>query len=299
MSRQRGDCEMLLATVEPLRRTKILEGLLAERLLRKCQHVKEVWEQSNRDWNQTLYRMCAHAMGAPRNAQPFEHLAERVTYLMCQKERDSLRRVEAMLLGASGLLGGEYYDDYIVGLQEEYVYLSGKYRLREMNAGEWHRGGNFPAGNPVMRIVQLASLVVKEEFGVDNLLLLGSGDGTLERFFAIEPSEYWRRRFAPDGRSSSQRGSLGRDKINMLIINLVVPMMFTYGDVTQRDEMKQRALDMLERLPSEQNRLVRRWTAVGVPSLSAYDSQALIELSHMCDERRCGECPLGKQIKKG
>lgn len=296
-SRRRGDCAMVMATIDPLRRTKVVEELLVERLLRKSERVLEVWEESSRDWNQTLYRMCAYAMGAPRNSLPFQRLAQRATYLMCLKERTSPKRVEALLLGVSGLLRGEYYDDYVVGLQQEYEYLAGKYSLKSMNGGEWSRGGNFPAGNPVMRIVQFATLVTKEEFGPDSLFSLRDG-AEVERFFAVSPSAYWQQRFTLDGKGAVRVGQIGRDKVNMLAINLVVPMQFAYGHVTRKDELKIRALDMLERLPSESNRLVRRWTAMGVNSRSAYDSQALIELSHMCDEGRCDECPLGKQMKK-
>ena len=290
-------CRENLATMEPLRRTKLVESLLVQRIVRKSQRVLEIWEQCNKDWNQTLYVMTAYAMGAPRNSQPFEELAQRVPYLACLKERNSLTRVEALLLGTSGLLGGEYYDDYIVRLQQEFDYLSRKYNLCAMSMGAWRMSGNFPAGNPVMRIVQMAALVAKEEFSMDALMGVGSL-ADVERMFAITTSDYWQRRFKIDGKRVSSGGHLGRDKMNMLAINLVVPMQFAYATVMGRSEMKSAALDLLEEIPSEKNRLVSRWTGVGVPAKSAYDSQALIELSHLCDEGRCGECPLGRMMRR-
>ena len=283
--------------MEPLWRVKVVERLLVQRLLRKSARVVEMWERAERDWNQTLYQMTAYAMGAPRNSRPFERLAGRVSYLMCLRERGALVRVEAMLLGASGLLRGEFFDDYIVRLQEEYDYLAAKYSLRTMNAGEWSRGGNFPAGGPVMRIAQLAAIVAREEYSVDALLAIRTLSD-VERLFDVRAGECWQKRYTPDGRSAKGAGRIGREKVNMLAINLVVPMQFAYGEVMHNEEIKAQALDLLEQIPSEHNRVVARWTGEGVPSGSAYDSQALIELSHLCDERGCSECPLAKQLKK-
>lgn len=290
-------CGEELAMMDPLWRTKIIEALLVQRLLRKSRRVLQVWESCHRDWNQTLHIMTAYAMGAPRNSRPFEELAERVTYLTCLKERNSPRRLEALMLGASGLLRGEYYDDYIVALQEEYDYLTTKYSLRSMSGGAWRRVGNFPAGNPVMRIVQMAALVAKEEFSMDSLMEIRSVE-EVERMFAVSTSDYWKRRFTIDGKCGDRGCHLGRDKIYMLAINLVVPMQFAYATVMGREELKGAALDLLEKVPAEHNRLVGRWTGVGVPAPSAYDSQALIELSTLCDEGACERCPLAKQLKK-
>ncbi len=291
-------CREFLAAMEPIRRTKLIEELLVERLMGKSRRVVDVWEECNRNWNQTLHIMTAYAMGAPRNSRPFEELAQSVPYLACLKERSSLRRVEAMLLGASGLIAGEYYDDYIVGLQREYDYLSHKYNLSSMSVCAWNRMGSFPAGNPILRIVQMAALVTKEEFSMDALMTLGSV-ADVERMFTIATGDYWQKRFKIDGKSVEKGGILGRDKMNMLAINLVVPMQFAYATIMGREELKSRALDMLEKIPAEKNRLVSRWTGFGVPVRSAYDSQALIGLSHLCDEGRCEECPLGKMMRRG
>lgn len=290
-------CGVELATMEPLWRVKVVERLLVQRLLRKSRRVVEMWENFQRDWNQTFYVMTAYAMGAPRNSRPFERLAERVPYRECLRERGSRERVEAMLLGTSGLLRGEYFDDYIVRLQDEYDHLVGKYLLHGMNGGEWSRGGNFPAGNPVMRIVQFAALVAKEEYSVDALFAIRSL-ADVERLFDVKVGEYWRGRFAPDGHKTKGVERIGRDKVQMLAINLVVPMQFAYGEVMRNEKIKTQALDLLEQIPAEHNRLVARWTGEGVPAATAYDSQALIELSHLCDEGGCSVCPLAKQLKK-
>lgn len=288
-------CRQELATLDSLRRAKVVEALLVERMIRKSRRVLEVWEECHRDWNETLYRMTAYAMGAPRNTVPFEELSRRVSYHMCLKERNSLRRVEALLLGASGLLSGEYGDDSVMALQADYAYLVGKYNVESMRAGEWTRGGMMPAGNPVVRIVQMAALVSKEEFCVDGLLAIGSKEDA-ERLFRIATDKFWCNRMGIEGGGVSR---IGRDKVNMLTINLVVPLQFAYAVATNNVALKDSSFALLEKIPAESNRLVSRWTGEGVDCPSAYDSQALIELSHLCDAGGCRECPLGRMLHRG
>lgn len=287
----RALCCVELATMDSLRRAKVVENLLVQRLLRKSRHILDLWERSARDWNQTLHVMTAHAMGAPRNGEAFERLAERVSHIMCLRERGHIERVEAMLLGCSGLLDRECFDNHTLTMQQEYDYLAHKYELRSMRAGEWDLRGNYPAANPVMRIVQFATLATKEDFSLDRLLAVRSL-ADVERLFEVRVGEYWAEKY------NHGRGQMGRAKVQMLAINLVVPMLFAYGEVMQDVTSKERALALLEEVPSEQNSLVARWTGAGVPSPSAYDSQALIELAHLCDDGGCGVCPLAKQLKK-
>ncbi len=101
---------MLLATVDSLRRTKVVESLLTQRMIRKYQNVLEIWRQVNKDWNQVLYSMAAYVLCAPRNSVPAQRLAQVVPYTAVLRERSSRQRVEALLLGASGLLEEEYYE---------------------------------------------------------------------------------------------------------------------------------------------------------------------------------------------
>lgn len=281
----------MLAGMESLQRVKLVERVLMERMERKSRRVLKLWEDCNRNWNQVLFSMSAYAMGAPKNSAPFEELAGRVTYLMCLKERSSLRRVEALLLGVSGLLAKEFFDDYIVALQEEYDYLADKYSLESMHFGAWKRHSMLPAGNPVLRIVQLATLVSKEGYSMDALLRVKTL-GDVEELFSMTPSDYWAKRCAPDGRGAMASGRIGRDKVNMLAINLVIPVQMAYAGVMGDASLRDGALALLEAIPAERNRLVGEWTGYGVPCESAYDSQALIELSTLCREGECARCPM-------
>lgn len=292
-----NDCPLLLATTDTLHRTKVLEDLLVRRLVRKSRRVLDTWERAERDWNQTLYEMAAYAMGAPRNSVPFQKLATRVTFRMCMKESGNRHAVESMLLGCSGLLAGEYLDSQIVGMQEDFVYLSNKYDIETMRPGEWNRAMNYPAGNPLLRIAQFAAVVSQEEFCFNNVVACKTLDD-VSKIFSAEVSDYWHSCYTLGGKFEGMPKSMGKERKVVMAINLVVPMQFAYGEVMGKDEVKLQAMELLESLPAEHNRIVSKWTGAGVPCTTAFDSQALIELESFCHDGECRQCPLAKQIKR-
>ena len=288
---------MLLATTDSLRRTKVVESLLTQRMIRKYHNVLEIWRQANKDWNQVLYTMAAYVLCAPRNSAPAQRLAQVVPYSAVLRERSSRQRVEALLLGASGLLEEEYYDNYVIALQTDFDYLAGKYSIRPLRAGEWATSRNYPQGNPVMRLVQLAALMCKGEFSFDTIVGCRSLDevaGLLE----VEVSDYWQTHLTPQGNKTPIHKRIGRDKVAMMAINMVIPLQMAYADVMKDVALKERAIELLESIPVERNRMVARWSGMGVPCRSAYDSQALVELQSLCERGACGECPLEKQLRK-
>lgn len=287
-------CRQEFATLGTVECSEVIDALVTTRMSRKSGRVLEVWEECLRDWNETLYRMAAYAMGAPRHSAPFERLTRKVSYLMCLKERSSRFRVEVLLLGASGLLKSEYFDDGLDLMLNEFGYLGNKYRVEPMQHKDWSVGFGYPAAHPAVRIVQLAGMVAKDEFGVDGVLGLATIED-VERVLGVTMSDYWCRRLLPGG---VEVGHIGRDKINMLAINLVVPFQMAYARTTNDRELWNRALNLLEQVPAEHNRLVGRWTGEGVACRTAVESQALIEISHMCDDGKCADCPLERVLHR-
>ena len=64
-----------------------------------------------------------------------------------------------------------------------------------------------------------------------------------------------------------------------------------------RQQARDSALSLLERLPSEDNRFMRAWSGEGIPIRNAFESQALLQLAtEYCARTRCAECPVGRRI---
>jgi hypothetical protein len=84
-----------------------------------------------------------------------------------------------------------------------------------------------------------------------------------------------------------------------ILINVVVPLLYTYGRYHGLDYLKIRAIDFLGQLQKESNSIIRKFQKVGMPVFSAQDSQSLIHLKkEYCDLRRCLECSIGFSILK-
>ncbi len=76
--------------------------------------------------------------------------------------------------------------------------------------------------------------------------------------------------------------------------------MFAYGRGTGREELCERALDLLATIPPEKNRLLAGWYEGGCKAENAVDSQALLQLGgEYCARRACADCRIGRaEIKK-
>ena len=83
----------------------------------------------------------------------------------------------------------------------------------------------------------------------------------------------------------------------LMVINVVVPFYFLYGDSQNKLILKDRALEILEQIPAENNSLIDRWADAGVVAANALESQALIHLQrNYCEPRKCLYCTIGHKI---
>jgi len=74
-------------------------------------------------------------------------------------------------------------------------------------------------------------------------------------------------------------------------------MLFVYGDQHMDQAMKDRALQLLEKLAPESNQIIRKWNALGIECRSAFETQALLQLKNLyCTNKKCLNCQLGAKI---
>ncbi len=60
-----------------------------------------------------------------------------------------------------------------------------------------------------------------------------------------------------------------------------------------------RAIDLLEQLPAEKNRLTEGWDTLGLGIRTAFDSQAAIELyNEFYSPKKCLSCQIGAALLK-
>ena len=80
-----------------------------------------------------------------------------------------------------------------------------------------------------------------------------------------------------------------------IIINSVIPLLYTYGMIHPDKSMQQKSLSWIQEIRAEQNEILTRWRELGIKIKSAAESQALLELKkEFCQRKRCLECEVGK-----
>lgn len=292
-------CGERLREMSSLHRSDIFTGLVFDRIARKYGDIDRIFESCQSDWNQTLYVMLFRVMGDVRNREAYMELARRVPYRIIQRERQAERAAEAMLLCGSGLLEQYENDEYIQRLKADFFYLSHKYGIEPMRASEWTLTGVIPRNHPVLRLSQMATLLCNSELLFSKVVECRSS-ADVSRLFMCEASDYWTTHYVPARQTAgSAVKRLGQSKSYLIGINLVAPMQFFYAARTGHEELRERAVDLLESIPAEDNRYIRGWLGEGVPVRSAFDTQALLQLfNEFCSQGRCCECRLGRRLIK-
>ena len=289
-------CGGYLSKLDTLHRLDIYNKLGFERLSRKNRDINRIFEQSQQNWQQTFYTMLMRTMGGVDNKEAFTELARRVPYAVLLREREVAANVEALLIGASGLLTLYPHDEYILNLKRNFSYLSTKYSITAMEASAWRLKRIYPNNHPILRLSQVASFITYTREMMDRMLACTSGDDVYN-LFSCQTLPYWQTHYIPASTSPSVAKRTGRTKTDLLAINLVVQMQFAYSSYTGNERLYSRALGLLESLPAEKNSIIAQWNSFGPLARTAFDSQALLQLSfEYCRDRRCEECIVGKQI---
>ena len=85
-----------------------------------------------------------------------------------------------------------------------------------------------------------------------------------------------------------------------IIINTVIPILFSFGLYHSDEALKEKALQWLTELSAEKNTITQKWAFFNVSNNNAMESQSLIELkNNYCNQRRCLECAVKNAVLKG
>ncbi|MDE6120618.1 MAG: DUF2851 family protein, partial [Muribaculaceae bacterium] len=277
-----------------------ITSLAFERLYARTERIRQLCEVFRGDWGSVIYVVLARALGFGTNSDAFERLALRMPLRKLQKHCDELVTVEGALFGQAGLLDGVKADKdenyYIYRMKEEHAFMAAKFGLDAPMSPGWRMGRMRPQNFPHRRIATLASMV-HDGFPPGYNLLHVKNEEEARQLFRIDLNGYWSRRYNFGQPSAPGVRALSEDSITTLVINVVVPVLFAYGTVYGDEDMCGRALEMLQGLKPENNRIVRLFRSAGIRCDDAFASQALIELwRSYCEPRKCLYCRFGHRI---
>lgn len=273
------------------------ERLLAERLTRKSSIVFKFLEENNAHWEETFWWMLARNFGMKVNTEAFESMARTIPVNLLAKHKHQIHQLEALLFGQAGLLNETFTEDYPKLLQREYLFLKKKYDLNPIH-NRVHflrmRPGNFPT----IRLSQLAGLIQNSAHLFSKVLEIEKLP-EVKKLFDVTANDYWYYHYRFDEASSFKKKTIGKDMIDNVIINTIVPVLFAYGLYHKEENYKNKAILWLEDLPAETNSITKGFADLKLYSQSAFDSQSFIELkTQYCDNKHCLQCAIGNVLLK-
>jgi hypothetical protein len=258
----------------------------------------QLLQQSNFHWEEVFWWLLAKNFGVKINSDAFEKIAQTLPLYVLAKHKNQIHQTEALLFGQAGLLKGSFKDDYPAMLQKEYAFLQKKYQLAPIPF-PLHFLRMRPSNFPSVRLAQLAMLIhnsnhlfskIKEASTVNDLRLL----------LNVEANDYWHHHYVFDDESVFKKKQLGLQMVNNILINTVVPILFTYGHYHKLEDVKEKAIQLLSQVTAEKNNISKGFAAMGIENKNAFDSQALIQLKNeYCSKKRCLECAVGNKLLKG
>ena len=292
-------CQHHFYSVSDITKNLWLERLLVERLERKTEAIAAAFERNLGDWEETFWQFVARYFGSKVNGEPMEMLAQRIPHLVLAKHKNQLFQIEALLFGQSGLLDTDFTDDYPNALKKEFLFLQKKHNLiAPVPKTVWKFSRMRPQGFPTIRLAQLADLVHRSSH-LFSKIIAPMSVLDLKKLFEVEVSDYWHDHYVFDNPSVFSEKKMSKETIDLLLINVVAPFLFFYGNARKEDDIKDRALELLNNLKSEKNVVTEGWQKLGVEIQNAGLSQSLIQLkTEYCDKKQCVNCAVGVAILK-
>lgn len=293
-------CYRIIPHLPDIKKHAWLAALTAERLEDKTNRLRGYLQRTRNDWERTFFIALARNFGFSVNSETFEEWAFLIEPSAVGKHRDNAFQVEAFFFGQAGLLDDtavaqERRDDYFCRLQKEYAFLKHKFSLTPMDFHHWKFLRLRPQNFPHVRLSQLVDLYFRQ--GVNFSRILETRNlNSLRSLLRAEATDYWRRHYTFGIDSVENSKQLQNASLDLIIINTVAPLLFTYGKERLDESLCERAFNLLEETRAEHNFITRSWAAAGLPVRNAADSQALIQLKReYCEKRDCIRCRFGTE----
>jgi Protein of unknown function (DUF2851) len=298
VSQKKGlPCANKLETIDPLIIDVWLNSLVIERLQQKTQHISGLLALYKNNWEEVFYVILARTFGFGLNAVPFEMTARSISLSILARHRGKAKQTEAILMGQAGFLDeAVMFHPYYGELRNEYIHLKNMYKLKTLDMHLWKFLRLRPVNFPTIRLAQFAALVENSE-GLFSKVLACRNIRDITALFEVSASEFWNTHYTFDTPSPCTIKRVGNEAVHTIIINAVIPLLFIYGKMTANEDLKNRALDWLNCLPAERNRIVNRWEDIGIKPVSAFYSQGILQLNNMyCNRKHCLSCSIGTQV---
>ncbi len=296
-NKQKIACQPFLDGIRGCTKTNQLERMMLERLEEKTEKIKQDLSLINWNWEELLIKKVAHYLTAPVNSEAMNTLWRHMPYSSLCKLRQDANKLTAVLFGVSGLLEKIPQNNTTRQLFDEFEFQKNRLNLEPMNSVEWKWLRLRPAHFPSIRLVQLISLLHHNPNLFSHILEIR----TLKELYILFDLNPW---LDPDILNFLNQigalkipSNLGKQTKDILIINAICPILFTYGTIYQNHSLMDRALEFLEKIKPERNHIIHMWKSFNFVFNHSGHSQGGIQLfQQYCVLKKCTHCSIGNEI---
>jgi hypothetical protein len=282
-------CASDFAQVPLLSKHMMLDKLSIGRIERKANDFLELLADYATDWAQTSYHWFLKYMGFKVNAFGMELLAKQLPLKTIQKLTTE-ESVIAVLLGQAGFLQN-CESEYAQNLQKEYQYQKQKHTLTpELELDIWNYSRLRPANFPEVRLATMGQLLFKQR-DLFSVFLEKASNKDISEIFKLPRHDFWNNHYTLKQIAQGTSHSFGKASIELLLINVVAPMVAAYGIHNQNYNYVEQACAITEGCAAEKNAIISIWNNQGLEVQNAADSQAAIEwYTNYCQKKKCLQC---------
>ena len=291
------NCENAITSVDKFKLSHWIERLYFERLEQKSTQVQQLLKRSNNNWEATLFALLAKNFGLKINSEAFFNFANSFDFSILRKVSNNLMQLEALIFGQAGLLINTYESVYFETLKKEYAYLQIKFKIAPISAGQVQFFRLRPNNFPTIRLSQLASIYYLHQNLFSKIIEIQTIEGFYE-LLNVSTSSFWESHYTFEKESKKSIKKLTKYFIDLLLINTIIPIKFMYLKSLGKTDFSA-LLAIIEAIKPEKNTIVSKFIDLKIKAINAFETQALLQLKNeYCNQQRCLDCEIGKELLK-
>lgn len=295
------------------------------RFQEKVNNFKTLKAHAFYDFNELIYYGIMDALGFSKNRNAFQRLAQKIPlrnlFEAIRHDDDStaLMRLQAIMLGAAGLLEMEIQQahntpslPFIQRLETLWQAYRAGVIVEPMAETEWKLFRTRPANFPSFRIAGFSRLLLSyrnpsflERFIETARDINGADSFRMENMLIAEAYGYWsRHQLWNDSGTCVSRDLIGRQRASEIIINVILPVLYLYGELRNDEAWENRIRGIYRGAISRENNSVIRFMisqlfrkrSVPPNRYTMAFTQGLIRLHQRCAIYDCAECGLFEKM---
>ena len=271
-------------------------------------------------WEQVFYEYTFEALGFSKNKEPMLKLAsgirlEKIKSII-SKGDNSINIIQSLLYGCSGMFFDlRNKDSYIDELKSLWERCKPQFKVQMVGKSEWQFFRLRPQNFPTLRIAYGSQLILKliRENLFKNIILEFKNEDfeikeckkNLVKLFEPETDKYWSMHYDFGKMSKTSFKLIGEQRINDIIINVILPIVYLYSIVFEKNTVKTNVLAFYNQYKMKpDNSIVNVIEQQVLDSnkikinTSALEQGAIQLYNFYCIRERCNECKIGERALK-